>query len=508
MGFPPAGSYWLTSAPPDASPPVDGLPEVDVAVLGGGITGITTAYLLKRAGRTVAVIEARGLLSGVTGHTTAKVTAQHGMIYADLHRRFGQGTAAAYAAGQLAALNWIRREAVALDADCDLSTRDSYLYAETPAHRDRLRREADAAAAAGLRAGYTTELDLPYPVAGAVRVADQAQFHPVRWLNALATRIPGDGSYLVEGVRAVDVRGSVVITNRGPLRARDIVVATHTPFLDRGFFFARIAPIRDLVVAAAIPAERAPTGMYLSVDTRHSVRTTPRQGGQALLIVLGEHHRPGTAPDALRRHEALGRWAAGRFALPRVDYRWSAQDNSTADRLPYIGRYPFGGNHLWVATGYGQWGMTNGTLAGILLTDLITGTANPWAAVYDPARLTPRQSARAVIEHNATVATHFLSDRVRAAAAGDPNGLRPDEARVCTRHGRLIAARRDADGTLTMLSARCTHLGCVVAYNQDERSWDCPCHGSRFNLDGTVLSGPATKPLPRLRLKTKVDPMT
>jgi hypothetical protein len=154
------------------------------------------------------VIEARGLLSGVTGHTTAKVTAQHGMIYADLRRRFGQGTAAAYAAGQLAALNWIRREAAALDADCDLSTRDSYLYAETPAHRDRLRREADAAAAAGLRAGYTTELDLPYPVAGAVRVADQAQFHPVRWLNALATRIPGDGSHLVEGARAVDVRQS------------------------------------------------------------------------------------------------------------------------------------------------------------------------------------------------------------------------------------------------------------------------------------------------------------
>ncbi|MEJ3744077.1 FAD-dependent oxidoreductase [Actinomycetes bacterium KLBMP 9797] len=494
MKLPEPGSYWLASAAPEAPPAVDGLPDVDVAVLGGGIAGITTAYLLRQAGRTVALVEARQLLSGVTGHTTAKVSAQHGAIYARLRDRFGVGAAAMYAAGQLAALDWIRAESAVLNVECDLSTQDSYVYAEDMRRRDALRKEADAAAEAGLRADYVEEVDLPYPVAGAVRVRGQAQFHPVRWLSALAARIPGAGSYVVEGVRALGVHDGVVETTRGPLRARDVVVATHAPFLDRGFFFARMAPIRDLVVAGTVPAERAPRGMYLSVDTRHSVRSAPRTDGAALLIVLGEHHRTGTA--GLARHEALGRWAADRFPLRGLDYRWSAQDNTTVDGVPYIGRYPGGGDHLWVATGFGQWGMTNGTLAGMLLSDLIAGTANPWTALYDPKRLAVRQSASDLVRDNAAVAAHFAGDRARAALAGSPDRLRPGEAGVFLEGVRLVAARRDADGTLVKLSARCTHLGCVVRFNDDERSWDCPCHGSRFGLDGAVLGGPATAPLP------------
>jgi glycine/D-amino acid oxidase-like deaminating enzyme/nitrite reductase/ring-hydroxylating ferredoxin subunit len=490
MKLPEPRSYWLASASPETPPPVTGLPDVDVAVLGGGIAGITTAYLLKRAGRTVALVEARRLLGGVTGHTTAKVSAQHGAVYAKLKGRFGAGTAAGYAAGQLAALDWIRSESAVLDTDCELSTQDSYVYAESPRHRDELKREAEAAAEAGLRAEYVEDLDLPYPVAGAVAVRGQAQFHPVRWLAALAAEIPGDGSYIVEGARALGVRDGAVATERGRLRARDVVVATHTPFLDRGFFFARMAPVRDLVVAGTPTDGQVPDGMYLSMDTRHSVRAAG-----SLVIVLGEHHRTGTAPDALARHEALGRWAVDRFGLAAIDYRWSAQDNTTVDGLPFIGRYPFGGDHLWVATGFGQWGMTNGALAGLLLTDLIMGVDNPWARIYDPTRLSVRQSAVDFARGNAEVAAHFLGDRVRAVTTGDPSRLKPGEAGVFRQGMRLVAARRDEAGALVTMSARCTHLGCVVRYNDDESSWDCPCHGSRFDLDGSVLAGPATRPL-------------
>jgi glycine/D-amino acid oxidase-like deaminating enzyme/nitrite reductase/ring-hydroxylating ferredoxin subunit len=493
-------SYWLASAPPPA-PDAAVLGDVDVAVIGGGIAGVTTAYLLRQAGLRVGLIEARRLLEGVTGNTTAKVSVQHGLIYADLRQRFDEATAAAYGAGQRAAQRWIAAEAARLGVDCDWSVRDSYVYGERDDRRDDLREEVDAAVAAGLPASYVDQLDLPFPVTGAVRFADQAQFHPVRWLRALAARIPGAGCWVAEGIRALDVTEGTPCTVRtevGDVRATHVVVATHFPILDRGFFFARMAPVRELVVAGPLPADRAPAGMYLSADSGHSVRTAPYRDGQVLAIVLGEHYRPGTETDVELRHLALADWARSRLGLPEIHYRWSAQDNTTVDRLPFIGRYSRRREHLWVATGFGQWGMTNGTLAGLLLTDLITGRDNPWAAVYDPARLTVRQSFAGFVQDNAAVAEHFVVDRIKAVQAGPVEELSPGEAMVSTVGGRLAAVRREVGGDLVALSGRCTHLGCAVAFNDDEQTWDCPCHGSRFGLDGQVVQGPATAPLSRL----------
>ena len=495
-------SYWLADCPPGAPREIGVPPPVDVAVVGGGIAGITIAYLLKQAGRTVALVEARRLLDGVTGYTTAKVSAQHGLIYAELRERFDAETAAGYGASQLAALDWLRTEIARIGVECQWADRDSFVYAQDAGRRDRLRREADVAAECGLPASFVDDVDLPYPTAGAVRFTGQAQFHPVRWLRALADRIPGEGSYVVEQTRVHDVGpdAGTLSTDRGELRARDVVIATHFPILDRGFFFARMAPVRDLVVAGPVPAGQAPSGMYLAADTGHSIRATPLADGRELVIVLGEHYRPGTQSEVTDHHRALARWAVSRLGLASVDYRWSAQDNSTVDRLPYIGRYTHGSRHLWVATGFGQWGMTNGTLAGLLLRDLITGADNPWARLYDPARTTLRQSAGAFVRDNATVARHFIGDRLRAALADTPSDLGPGQAAVCTVGGHLTALHRDHDGQLTALSARCTHLGCAVAYNNAEQTWDCPCHGSRYALDGSVIQGPATEPLQPLPL--------
>src|SRR6266540_1767836 len=220
----------------------------------------------------------------------------------------------------------------------------------------------------------------------------------------------------------------------------------------------------------------------------------PDPRSRLLLRPDGTRTRPG------RRRRGLARWAASRLHLPSIDYRWSAQDNTTVDRLPYIGRYTRASRHLWVATGFGQWGMTNGTLAGLLLRDLITGVDNPWAALFDPARPWLRHGAGAFVRDNATVAKHFLGDRLRAARAGGPEDLAPGQAAVCTVGGHLTALRRDHDGQLTALSARCTHLGCAVAFNDAEQTWDCPCHGSRYAVDGTVIQGPATEPLQPLSL--------
>jgi glycine/D-amino acid oxidase-like deaminating enzyme/nitrite reductase/ring-hydroxylating ferredoxin subunit len=395
----------------------------------------------------------------------------------------------------LAALDWLRSERSRLGVDCDWADRDSYVYVEDPGQRDRLRREAEAAAELGLPAQYVDDAGLPYPVAGAVRFTGQAQFHPVRWLRALADRLPGEGSFVVEHARVLDVDGEVVTTERGTVRARDVVIATHYPILDRGLFFARMAPVRELVVAGSVPAGRAPRGMYLAADTGHSVRCAPLPGDRELVIVLGEHYRPGTRPDVTEHHRALAAWAADRFGLEAIEYRWSAQDNTTADRLPYIGRYTRRAEHLWVATGFGQWGMTNGTLAGLILRDLITGADNRWADLYDPARLTVKQSAASLVKDNAVVAKHFVGDRLAAVTADKAEDLAPGEATACVVGAHVAALRRDHDGRLTALSGRCTHLGCLVAFNDDEQTWDCPCHGSRFALDGAVVQGPATEPL-------------
>ena len=500
-------SYWLASAPPPAPEPAPQLADVDVAVIGGGIAGITTAYLLKQAGRRVALLEARQLLEGVTGNTTAKVSAQHGLIYADLRQRMGADVAKLYGQSQLAALAWMRRESIRLGIDCEWSERDSFVHGSDT---DRLREEAEVAAELGLPASYVDAVDLPWPAGGAVRFAGQAQFHPVRWLRALASMIPGDGSYVAEGVRAVNVEPGephVVQCDEGNVYARDVVVATHFPILDRrGFYFARMAPVRELVVAGPIPAQTAPKHMYLSIDDGHSVRTSPYHNDHVLAIVLGEHYRPGAESDVEGRHQALANWAAEHLGLTRILYRWSAQDNTTIDRLPYIGRYSRRSERLWVATGFGQWGMTNGTVAGLLIRDLILGTQNPWEPVYDPARLTARPTAlgamaAGLIKDGAAVAEHFVVDRLRAVRAPAPDELAPGEAAVTTVGGKLAAVRRTADGELVALSGRCTHMGCAVGYNDDEQTWDCPCHGSRFTLDGAVLEGPATEPLERLDLQ-------
>jgi nitrite reductase/ring-hydroxylating ferredoxin subunit len=298
-----------------------------------------------------------------------------------------------------------------------------------------------------------------------------------------------------------------VVTEAGTFAASHVVVATHYPILDRGFFFARLEPVRELVVAGPMPADAAPRHMYLSADDGHSVRTTPYAANasdgsaQVLAIVLGEHYRPGAEADVEERHAALASWAVSTLGLPRVSYRWSAQDNLTVDRLPYIGRFSRRSDRLWVATGFGQWGMTNGTLAGLLLSDLISERSRDWTGewteLYDPARL---PSPGGLFRDQIAVAEHFVADRLKAVGARAPADLAPGEAATTTVGPRLAAVRRDPDGTLVALSGRCTHLGCAVAFNDDEQSWDCPCHGSRFGLDGAVLQGPAVAPLVPLEI--------
>jgi glycine/D-amino acid oxidase-like deaminating enzyme/nitrite reductase/ring-hydroxylating ferredoxin subunit len=488
-------SLWLDTAPSQArrEPPLPR--EADVVVLGAGIAGLTTAYLLAEAGRSVVVLEAGEIAAGVSGHTTAKLTAQHELIYHRLAARFGPASAASYGAAQLAALDWVVRTAEKHGIECDLERVDSYVY--TTDQVDELRTEAEVAAQAGLPASFVEDVDLPVDATGAVRFHDQAQFHPRKWLLGLAAELESLGGRIIEGVRATGLQEgtpSIVRTTRGAVRARDVVVATHYPVFDRGVFFARLEPTRDLVVAG--PSSRKVTGTYLDAVTHHSVRSAP--GG--VLVVGGEHYRVGDHVDVAARHERLAEWARTRFGV-EVRYRWSAHDLSTVDGVPYVGRYHPRAAHLWVATGFGQWGMTGGTAAGLLLRDLVQGEPDELASLFDPNRV----SLPGLVSFNATVAKHFAGDHVRALLASGLSGLPPGRATVTRQGASMVAAYRDDAGELHAVSARCTHLGCLVQFNNAERTWDCPCHGSRFALDGQVVQGPAVHPLRRLTEEEKSD---
>ncbi len=496
-------SWWVASTPATDYPPLpaDGA-SADVVVLGAGIAGITTAYALAREGRSVVLLEADRVAAGVSGYTTAKVTVGHNLVYADLASRYDAGTAESYARSQSEALEWLCDTVEREGLDCELERLPSLVYTEMQSDRSEVESEVDAAGAAGLPATLVTDSSLPYDVVAGAQLADQAQFHPRKYLLGLVERFVAAGGRVFEQTRALDVDEEdglcVVRTDSGDLRARDVVVATHYPFLDRGLLFARLAAYRDVVVSFELPEAQDPGVIAISTGSEpggtHSVRTAPYGDGQRLLIVTGGQFKTGSVSEVEEKYDELTQWAQDRFGVGDVAHRWSTQDTVTVDKLPYIGRLPNAGEHVVVATGFNAWGMTGGTMAGVLLADLLTGRENPWAELYTPGRVNLRQSASAFVRESASVAKQLVQGQFRVDLDG-PEELTPGQAGIYRGKNGRTAAYKDEQGVVHAVSARCTHLGCTVRFNDAEKSWDCPCHGSRFGIDGSVLSGPAVMPL-------------
>ncbi|WP_229859452.1 FAD-dependent oxidoreductase [Streptomyces poonensis] len=493
------GSYWIETAPGEAYPPLDGDLDVDVVVVGAGIAGISTAYEVARLGRSVALLEAGTVAGGVTGHTTAKVSALHTLVYDKLRRTRDEEAARLYAVSQSEAIERAAELVDELGIACDWERRDAYTYTHDAGQVPKIRAETDAARAAGLSAELVTDTPLPYPVTAAVKVTGQAQFHPRKYLLALLDDCVARGGRVFEHTPVVGLHEGepcrVTTESGATVTARDVVVATHYPIFDRSMAFARLSSRRELVVAGPMAAGRDPDGMYITPDEgTRSVRTAPYgSDGQRLLIITGEHFTPGTA-DTDERFARLTSWATEHFPGVTFTHRWATQDNDPTDTVPLVGPLHHGARHAWVATGFGGWGMSGGIMAGRLLSDLMTGGRPVWADLYDPRRLrTVAREAPAFLQHQAKVGKHFIGDRLHGLDSADE--IPPGGGDIVRAGGKQIAVHRDEGGQLHALSARCTHLGCIVSFNSAERSWDCPCHGSRFDVDGKVIQGPATKPL-------------
>ena len=487
-------SLWIETSSSAPFESLQGDRRCDVVVVGAGIAGLSTARLLIASGMSVVVIEAGEVCSGVTGYTTAKVTSLHAAIYTRLVETWGSERAAVYATANEAAVAKVRDLVGGDRIDCDLEEGSAYTYTEEIDGVAAVEREAESAREAGLPSAVTTDTDLPYPVQAAVRVDGQAQLHPRKYCLGLGDAILRSGGSVFEHTRArrIDARAGRVITDEGVITADAIVLATHIPISDAGGHFARMEPKRSY--AGAFQLEQRPRGMYISIDEpTRSVRST----ADGWVIVGGEGHKVGHDDDTIRRYDALERFAAERFGVPGLHYRWSAQDYVSADALPYVGRLRPGGERVFVATGFGKWGMTNGTVAAMILTDLIRDVPNPWADTFDSTRLAVRQGAKRLLRENLEVAKRFLGDRVTNLHPPNVSSLTPGEGAIASLNGNRVAAYRDEDGALHCVAATCTHLGCQVTFNTAERTWDCPCHGSRFDIEGRVVQGPAVDDLAR-----------
>jgi glycine/D-amino acid oxidase-like deaminating enzyme/nitrite reductase/ring-hydroxylating ferredoxin subunit len=495
-------SYWIASTDGPELPTLDGSIRADVVVVGAGIVGLTVALLLCEAGSKVVVLEADQVAAGVSGYTTAKLTAGHGLAYSNLERVFGPDRARAYAESQSAAIDFVRELCRRQGIECDLEERTNVVYAASSSDDAATEAEAAAASRAGLPASFTQDAGLPFPSAAAVQLAGQAQFHVRKYLLGLVSRVRDAGGAVFTKSRVDGITGRgpyEVHAADGTVSAAAVVVATHYPIVGQGFFATRIHPRRSYVVAAPLTRDVDLDGMFITAAApTRSLRTAPLDGGgRRLLLVGGEGHSVGDTPPSPRPYETLERFMREHFDVGEISYRWSTQDNYTVDGLPFVGEVP-GAAGIYTATGFGGWGMSNGTLASMVLADAVQEVENPWSSVYALERRSVGASARRFLTENTRIATRQLGS-ARSSKKGT-EAIAAGEGAILSIDGQKAAVSRDASGELIAVSASCTHMGCIVAWNIAESTWDCPCHGSRFAPDGEVLHGPAVARLGRLKL--------
>lgn len=474
--------------------------RTEVVVIGAGITGIQAAYLLAKKGVQVVLLEKDTIGIGTTGHTTAKLTIQHGLLYHELIQHFGVENTYRYAKSQTEGITEIQKIIKEESLDCFLQHEDAILYTNDAENAKKIELEMDAYHQIGIDAKAIESLPFDIPYISGLKISQQAQFHPLVYLQGLVKALQQMNVPIYENTLAVDVVNEpqlVVKTKPYEIKCDHIVVATHFPLYDPlKMFSTKMYPSRSYVTAFKSNKD-FPGGMYLNIDqVKHSLRSFTANE-EKLWIFGGEGHDTGKYKESDTPYSKLISFAETHLPVENWEYQWSAQDYITLDKVPYIGKTN-DDDEIYVATGYRKWGMSTSMVAARLITDLIMGQPNPYKELYKPTRFHSDPDIKEFMKNAGTITKEFVQGKFKT---NDINlsELQPGEATKIRDDINIVGVYKDEDHVIHKVDTTCTHLGCEVNWNGADKSWDCPCHGSRFDIDGQVLEGPAIKPLKKIQ---------
>ncbi len=494
-------SFWIASTPKTNYPQLGSNIETNILIVGGGITGITTAYLLQKEGFNVVIVDTNRIAAAATGHTTAKITSLHDLKYAKLIKQIGNEGAHIYGEINEKAISVIDEIITENNIKCDFSRQPNYVFTQDEKYISKIEEEVNAAISIGLPASYKSSLPLSLEIEGAICFDNQAQFHPRKYLLALADIFVKKGGQIFENTTALDIHhGDNCVTSiKGgfSISSNKVIITTQFPFYDGwGLYATKMYGERSYVVAAKSP-NKFPGGMYISYEQpTRSLRYQPIENDEQLILIGGEHHKTGQDDKENEHYKNLIVYAKNTFSAADIPYRWSAQDYTVMDDIPYIGNITSAKKDIFVATGFAKWGMTSSTSAAMIIRDLILSGSSPYEYIFAPNRLKPLLSKNFYVQ-NLNVVENLIEGKTKSLP--EEFSLELEEGKPVKMDGEKAGAYRDIDGCIYVVDTTCTHLGCELRWNSAEKTWDCPCHASRFDYKGNVIEGPAIKPLKRIR---------
>lgn len=490
-------SYWNLTGEKSEYPRLSQSLSTDVLIIGGGIAGVTCAYCLADKGLKPVLVEAGALADGTTGNTTGKITVQHGIVYYKIAEKYGLNAAKSYAVSQGSALDFVRTAVENSSIDCQLEQSTAYIYAENESELDTLEKELEVAKKIGINAELIENMPFPSGNRGLLAYKDQAVFHPVRYVEGLAKAAAAKGAEIYCDTKAVKLKNGDIKTvsfEHGiTVEAKHVVMATQYPFYDgANLFYTRLYPKRAYAIAVRAKND-CPDGSYINVgNPTRSIRTHV-ENGERILIVVGENHDTGRGyVDMSLHYQNLTRFADEIAGVKEVIAKWSAQDYDTPDEIPYIGRLSAGSN-IFIAAGFRKWGLSNGTLSGMMIADIIVSGKCRFEKLYSEKRADITSSIKKAFVGSINPVLELIKSKLEGCQ--DIDGLKPGEGRVIRFGGEKAGIYMHEDGDVTILDITCTHMGAELNFNSAEKTWDCPAHGGRFNIDGELLEGPPKNPL-------------